>query len=183
MPPIRSCSAARRNARIASPLGTMLLARTERGLAGAWFEAARSTIRPRSTRPSAPTIRCSARRDAARGLFRRRRATASTCRSTCKARRSSARCGSELLRIGRGTTCSYGDIARRARHADGEPRGRRRGRPQSGLDRSCRAIASSAAHGALTGYAGGLDRKTALLRIEAARVAATQSGARQLEIH
>jgi methylated-DNA-[protein]-cysteine S-methyltransferase len=37
--------------------------------------------------------------------------------------------------------------------------------------------------GSLTGYAGGLARKTSLLRIEAERSARRSSGARQLELH
>jgi hypothetical protein len=36
--------------------------------------------------------------------------------------------------------------------------------------------------GALTGYAGGLDRKTSLLRIEAERVG-PRRGAHQVEVH
>jgi len=86
-----------------------------------------------------------------------------------------------LLRIEAGATRSYGDIARElgvpsASRAVGSAVGRN---PVSIIVPCHRVVASS---GALTGYAGGLDRKTSLLRIEADRVR-SRRGARQLELH
>ena len=87
----------------------------------------------------------------------------------------------ELLRIAPGSTCSYGDIARRlgppsASRAVGAAVG---SNPVSIIVPCHRVVGSS---GSLTGYAGGLDRKTSLLRIEADR-ARRHRGARQLELH
>ena len=106
----------------------------------------------------------------------------STCRSTCRARPSSATSGQALLRIEAGATRSYGDIARElglpsASRAVGSAVGRN---PVSIIVPCHRVVGSS---GALTGYAGGLDRKTSLLRIEAERARAAGRGARQLELH
>ena len=159
------------DAAIASPLGTLLLARTEDGLAGAWFETQKHHP-ARSTRPSATTIRCCS------GAARAARAPTSTARAmrfdlpldlqgTAFQRdvwqRAAAHRGRRDAQLRRHRA--------RARHPVGEPRRRRGGRPQPASRSSCPAIASSAASGALTGYAGGLDRKTSLLRIEADRAA------------
>jgi methylated-DNA-[protein]-cysteine S-methyltransferase len=86
----------------------------------------------------------------------------------------------ELLRIEPGSTCSYGDIARRlgapsASRAVGAAVGRH---PVSIIVPCHRVVGRS---GALTGYAGGLDRKTALLRIEAKQHARALD--RPLELH
>jgi len=86
-----------------------------------------------------------------------------------------------LLRIAPGSTCSYGDIARglgapSASRAVGAAVGRN---PVSIIVPCHRVVGSS---GALTGYAGGLDRKASLLRIEAELVA-RERGAPQLELH
>ena len=89
--------------------------------------------------------------------------------------------GESLLHIAPGTTSSYGAIARElglpsASRAVGAAVGRN---PVSIIVPCHRVVGSS---GALTGYAGGLDRKTSLLRIEAERVG-LQRGARQPELH
>jgi methylated-DNA-[protein]-cysteine S-methyltransferase len=86
-----------------------------------------------------------------------------------------------LLRIEAGATRSYGEIARElgvpsASRAVGSAVGRN---PVSIIVPCHRVVGSS---GALTGYAGGLERKTSLLRIEADR-AHSRRGARQLELH
>ena len=72
----------------------------------------------------------------------------------------------ELARIPYGERVSYGDIARRLNLPVGAARaiGSANGRNPISIIVPChRVIASS---GALTGYAGGLDRKDALLRLE-----------------
>jgi methylated-DNA-[protein]-cysteine S-methyltransferase len=86
-----------------------------------------------------------------------------------------------LLRIEPGATRSYGEIARElgvpsASRAVGSAVGRN---PVSIIVPCHRVVGSS---GSLTGYAGGLDRKTSLLRIEAAR-AGSRPRSRQLELH
>ena len=60
------------------------------------------------------------------------------------------------------------------------PSARRSGRNPVSIIVPCHRVVGSS--GALTGYAGGLDRKTSLLRIEADR-ARSRRGARQLELH
>ena len=86
-----------------------------------------------------------------------------------------------LLRIETGATRSYGDIARdlgiaTASRAVGSAVGRN---PVSIIVPCHRVVGSS---GALTGYAGGLERKTSLLRIEAER-ARRRNGVSELELH
>jgi methylated-DNA-[protein]-cysteine S-methyltransferase len=166
--------------RIASPLGTMLLARTEAGLAGAWFE--RQKHHPAAIeapeRDDDPLLTEAARQ--LRAYFAGAidgfdipldlQGTAFQ-RDVWRA----------LLRIEPGTTTSYGQIARElglpsASRAVGSAVGRN---PVSIIVPCHRVVGSS---GALTGYAGGLDRKTSLLRIEAEHVK-RRRGARQLELN
>jgi len=87
----------------------------------------------------------------------------------------------QLLRIETGATTSYGEIARAlgipsASRAVGSAVGRN---PVSIIVPCHRVVGSS---GSLTGYAGGLDRKTSLLRIEAER-ARRRRGVPELELH
>jgi len=167
--------------RIDSPLGPLLLARTEDGLAGAWFEAQKHHPAAIDTplRDGDPLLVEAGRQ--LRSYFAGESDTfdvALDLQGTDFQRSVWA----ELLRIASGTTCSYGDIARRlgapsASRAVGAAVGRN---PVSVIVPCHRVVGTS---GALTGYAGGLDRKTALLRIEATRAARAGSDARQLELH
>ena len=148
----------------------MLLARTETGLAGAWFEMQKH--HPGRDRRARARRRSAADGDGAPAarLLRRRERCASTCRSTCRARRSSATSGRRCCASRPARRRSYGEIARElglpsASRAVGAAVGRN---PVSIIVPCHRVVGSS---GALTGYAGGLDRKTSLLRIEAERVA------------
>ena len=86
------------------------------------------------------------------------------------------------LRIERGVTCSYGDIARTL----GTPSASRAvgaavGKNPVSIIVPCHRVLGSG--GALTGYAGGLDRKTALLRLESARAPASRERSAQMEMH
>ena len=129
---LRRCTA---QCRIDSPLGTLLLARTDAGLAGAWFESAEAPSRRRSTRRERdddPLLRDAARQ--LRAYFAGERRRLRRCRSTCRARRSSAPSGTRCCASSPARRAATATIARRARHAGGEPRGRRGGRPQPGLD-------------------------------------------------
>ena len=166
---------------IASPLGPLLLARTEAGLAGAWFEGAeapsgadrRAGARRRS---AAAARRAPARAPTSPATLRR----ASTSRSTCRAPPFQRAVWQALLAIDAGTTRSYGDIARElgkpvAVRAVGAAVGRN---PVSIIVPCHRVIGSD---GSLTGYAGGLDRKTALLRLEAGAPRADRGCALQLD--
>lgn len=166
--------------RIASPLGTMLLARTQRGLAGAWFE--RQKHHPSAIdapeRADDPLLVEAAHQ--LRDYFAGASAEFDVPLDLQGTDFQRA-VWSVLLRIAPGSTCSYGDIARdlgqpSASRAVGAAVGRN---PVSIIVPCHRVVGSS---GALTGYAGGLDRKASLLRIEAERVA-RERGARALELH
>jgi methylated-DNA-[protein]-cysteine S-methyltransferase len=166
--------------RIASPLGTMLLARTGRGLAGAWFE--RQKHHPADIdapeRDDDPLLSSAAAQ--LRDYFA---GASSDFDVPLDLQGTEFQCAvwRALLRIAPGATSSYGEIARElgvpsASRAVGAAVGRN---PVSIIVPCHRVVGSS---GALTGYAGGLDRKASLLRIEAERVA-RERGGRQLELH
>ncbi|MGZ8259933.1 MAG: methylated-DNA--[protein]-cysteine S-methyltransferase [Caldimonas sp.] len=166
--------------RIATPLGTMLLARTEAGLAGAWFEKQKHHPEEIDApeRADDPLLAETARQ--LREFFGGARDTfdlALDLQGTGFQRA----VWQALLGIAPGTTTSYGAIARElglpsASRAVGAAVGRN---PVAIIVPCHRVVGSS---GALTGYAAGLDRKTSLLRIEAER-APGQRGTRQLELH
>ena len=166
--------------RIASPLGTMLLARTAAGLAGVWFD--RQKHHPGEiAAPECgddPLLLATARqlRDYFAGNV-----GAFDLPLDLQGTDFQRSVWRVLLEIAPGTTRSYGDVARAvglpsASRAVGAAVGRN---PVSIIVPCHRVVGSS---GALTGYAGGLDRKTSLLRIEAERVR-PEHGARQLELH
>lgn len=147
-----------------SPLGPLLLARTPAGLAGAWFEGQKDHpgALAAALRPDDPLLASVVRQlqhyfagelqvfniplDLLGTPFQRAVWHA-------------------LLRIEAGTTCSYRDIARdvgrpSAVRAVGAAIGRN---PVSIIVPCHRVIGSD---GSPTGYAGGIDRKIALLRLE-----------------
>ena len=69
--------------------------------------------------------------------------------------------------VGFGKTISYGELARRAGHpGSARAAGAATGRNPIGIIVPCHRIMGS--NGSLTGYAGGLDRKRALLKLEGA---------------
>ncbi|MBS0448671.1 MAG: methylated-DNA--[protein]-cysteine S-methyltransferase [Proteobacteria bacterium] len=151
-------------AHVDTPLGPLLLARTEHGLAGAWFDAQQHHPGPLAAhyRPDDPLLKqaavelqayLSGERDAF-DVPLDPHGTAFQ-RSVWQA----------LLRIARGRTCSYADVARglgkpSAMRAVGAAVGRN---PLSVIVPCHRVVGSD---GSLTGYAGGLHRKQALLALE-----------------
>lgn len=153
---------------IATPLGRLLLARTPSGLAGAWFEGQRHhppqfdaphvAGDPLLERVADQLERYFAGSPQAFDIPFDLQGTAFQ-RAVWKA----------LLEIAAGTTKTYGDIAREigqpvAVRAVGAAVGRN---PVSILVPCHRVIGSD---GSLTGYAGGIDRKVALLRLESVRL-------------
>ena len=150
-----------------SPLGSMLLARTSTGLAGAWFAnqkdhpgALKAPMRPDDALLATAIAQLKRYFGAGRDAFDLPLDLLGTTfqRSVWQA----------LLEIPRGTTRSYGDIARRV----GAPQAVRAvgaavGKNPLGLIVPCHRVIGS--NGALTGYAGGLDRKIALLELEGVR--------------
>ncbi len=153
--------------RISTPLGPLLLARTALGLAGAWFDQQRHHPTPWDA-PHAPTDPLLQR--AARQLARYFDGEVVQFDVALDLHGTAFQRGvwHALLRIERGTTRRYGDIAAQlgvpsAARAVGAAVGRN---PVSVIVPCHRVLGSG---GALTGYAGGLERKVALLAIEQAR--------------
>jgi methylated-DNA-[protein]-cysteine S-methyltransferase len=166
--------------RLDSPLGPMLLARTSRGLAGAWFAAQKHHPEAIDApeRDDDPLLRAAATQ--LRAYFAGE-ADAFDLPLDLQGTPFQRSVWQALLRIERGATCSYGDIARSlgvpsASRAVGSAVGRN---PVSIIVPCHRVVGSS---GSLTGYAGGLDRKRALLRLEGGRAPA-RSDQQALEIH
>ena len=155
---------------IATPLGPLLLARTTRGLAGAWFEGQKHHPGPLVAvrRPDDALLREAA--DQLHAYFAGERDSFELPldlhgtpfqRAVWQA----------LLAIPGGRTRSYGEIARAlgaasALRAVGGAVGRN---PLSVIVPCHRVVGSD---GAMTGYAGGVERKRALLALERAPVAA-----------
>ena len=167
--------------RIATPLGQLLLARTNAGLAGAWF--AEQKHHPAALdapeRDDDPLLA-----DAASQLhayFAGERSSfdlALDLHGTPFQRSVWA----ELLRIAPGSTCSYGAIARRlAMPAASRAVGAAVGRNPLSIIVPCHRVVGST--GSLTGYAGGLDRKTALLRLESAHATTRRHEPHPMELH
>jgi len=173
----RHCTA---QCRIDSPLGTMLLARTDAGLAGAWFDSQKHhpDAIDAPERGDDPLLR-----ETARQLHAYFAGEIDAFALPLDLQGTAFQRGvwQELLRIETGATTSYGEIARTlgipaATRAVGSAVGRN---PVSIIVPCHRVVGSS---GSLTGYAGGLDRKTSLLRIEAER-ARRRRGVAELELH
>jgi methylated-DNA-[protein]-cysteine S-methyltransferase len=163
-----------------SPLGPMLLARTSSGLAGAWFAAQKHHpgAIDAPERANDPLLRAAAAQ--LRAYFAGE-ADAFDLPLDLQGTPFQRSVWQALLRIERGATCSYGDIARSlgmpsASRAVGSAVGRN---PVSIVVPCHRVVGRS---GGLTGYAGGLDRKRALLRLEAGRAQA-RSDELALELH
>jgi methylated-DNA-[protein]-cysteine S-methyltransferase len=151
-----------------SPLGELLLAASEEALVGAYFEGQRSLPAEASEWSRAPDHPVLSRARAqlaeffmdARATFDLPLAAAGTDFQR--------RVWGELLTIPRGAVRSYGDVAR----AMGLPHASRAvgaaiGRNPISLFIPCHRVIG--ATGALTGYAGGLDRKRKLLELEGFR--------------
>ena len=94
-----------------SPLGTMLLAATDRGLAGVWFEGQRHRPDSSGWREDAdhPLLREASRSCAP---ISPASARTSSCRWTCRPARRSSKRVEALLAIPRGATTSYAQLAR-----------------------------------------------------------------------
>lgn len=151
----------------ASPLGPMLIAASERGVAGIWFEGQKHG--PDSSRwpvqPSHPLLRQAATQLDEYFAGKRRafdlpldlHAGTDFQQSVWRA----------LVAIPAGSTLSYAELGRRIGRPEA-PRavGAAVGRNPLSVVVPCHRVLGST--GALTGYAGGVDRKSALLRLEGA---------------
>ena len=151
---------------VPTPLGEMLLAATDRGLAGTWFSGQRWHPGPLTVamQPEHPLLR-----EARRQL----RAYFAQYRLSFDVPLDLSWCGTPfqqavwaLLRsIPPGSTCSYGELARRLdRPGAARAVGSAVGRNPLLVWVPCHRV--TGAGGALTGYAAGLDRQSALLGLE-----------------
>ncbi len=151
-------------ARLATPLGDMLLARTAAGLAGAWFEGQQhhpgELAAPHRTNDALL-------RDAMQQLTRyfTGESRAFTLPLDLHGTPFQCRVWQALQQIPASSTLRYGDIA----SSIGAPTAARAvgaavGRNPLSVIVPCHRVLGAA--GALTGYAGGLDRKVALLDLE-----------------
>ncbi len=151
----------------ASPLGPMLLAATDRGLAGLWFEGQRHL--PDSSGwaqdPQHPVLRqaCAQLGD----WFAGRRDRFELPLDLQGGTPFQQSVWQALLGIPRGATTSYGDLSRRVgRPAAVRAVGAAVGRNPISIVVPCHRVLGS--DGGLTGDAGGLERKSALLQLEGA---------------
>ena len=151
-----------------SPMGPMTLAATDAGLAGVWFDGQRHhpdlTDRPVNDRH--PVLVMTKQQLADYFAGRRNQFDVSLDINGGTLFQQSV--WQALLKIPQGQTTSYGDIGRQI----GNPAAVRAvgaavGRNPVSIIVPCHRVLG--ADGSLTGYAGGLDRKTALLKLEHAR--------------
>ncbi|QJW83965.1 methylated-DNA--[protein]-cysteine S-methyltransferase [Ramlibacter terrae] len=155
--------------RFESPLGTMLLAATDRGLAGLWFPGQRHgpAAPPGPEVANHPVLEEAARQ--LRAYFAGERSGFGLPIDFARGTPFQQSVWQALLAIPAGETTSYGELGRRV----GKPQAARAigaavGRNPVSVVVPCHRVLGTA--GALTGYAGGIERKTALLKLEGALV-------------
>jgi methylated-DNA-[protein]-cysteine S-methyltransferase len=155
-------------ARIASPLGPILAAAEKGAIIGLWFEGQK--YYPdipegwRENAASPPIARCRKQLDEYFAGKRERFDLPLAPRGT----QYQQRIWREIAAIPFGKTLSYAELAKRAGNGDAaRAAGAATGRNPVSIVIPCHRVVGS--KGALTGYAGGLDRKTRLLGLEGAR--------------
>ncbi len=155
--------------RYASPLGPMIVAATARGLAGVWFEGQRhlpdSSHWPRQ--PQHPVLRQAIAQLDEYFADQRTRFDLPLDLQGGTAFQQSV--WQALLAIPSGDTTSYGTLSQRiGKPAAVRAVGAAVGRNPLSIVVPCHRVLGS--DGSLTGYAGGLNRKSALLRLEGALI-------------
>jgi methylated-DNA-[protein]-cysteine S-methyltransferase len=151
--------------RMPSPLGELTLAATPRGLAGIWFDDQRhgpdSSAWPRDD--SHPTLREAARQ--LKAYFRGQLTDFALPLDLAAGTAFQQAVWRALLAIPKGATTSYGALAAGLGKATAmRAVGAAVGRNPLGIVVPCHRVIGK--DGSLTGYAGGLDRKVALLQLE-----------------
>ncbi len=153
--------------RYASPLGPMLLAASDRGLAGIWFEGQRHGPQAPAwpDAPEHPVLQQAVRQ--LQEYFAGSRSRFDLPLDLTHGTPFQQGVWQALLAIEPGRTTSYAELGRRL----GRPQAARAvgaavGRNPVSIVVPCHRVLGTA--GALTGYAGGLERKSALLRLEGA---------------
>ena len=151
--------------RYESPLGTMLIATSDAGVAGVWFEGQRHGPDASGWREDGqhPVLREAVAQ--LRAYFAGERTGFELPLDLDAGTPFQRSVWSALLAIPRGATTSYAQIARQL----GRPQAARAigaavGRNPVSIVVPCHRVLGTG--GSLTGYAGGLERKTALLRLE-----------------
>ena len=159
--------------RVASPLGTVAIAATDKGLTGLWFTEGQRYLPLQLTGPAAwpeahqhPVLTQVSRQLAEYFAGQRSHFDVPLDLGCGTAFQQSV--WQALLAIPKGGTQSYGDVSRRIGHpAAVRAVGAAIGRNPVSIIVPCHRVLGG--NGALTGYAGGLARKTALLELEGAR--------------
>jgi methylated-DNA-[protein]-cysteine S-methyltransferase len=147
-----------------SPHGTMLVAATPKGLAGVYFKGQKHFPKKREWQrdPRHPVLRQAKRELAEYFAGRRKRFAVALDPAGTPFQRSVWR---SIAKVAFGKTLSYGELAKRAGHpGSARAAGAATGRNPLGIIVPCHRIVG--ANGSLTGYAGGLARKRALLEFE-----------------
>ncbi len=153
----------------ASPLGPMLVAATDKGLAGVWFEGQRhmpdTTGWPQATKHPV-LVKAIRQLDE---YFAGKRSDFDLPLDLHGGTAFQQSVWAALLKIPSGATTSYGDLSGRI----GKPSAVRAvgaavGRNPVSIVVPCHRVLGS--DGSLTGYAGGLERKSALLQLEGALI-------------
>jgi methylated-DNA-[protein]-cysteine S-methyltransferase len=151
-----------------SPQGTMLITATPKGLAGVYFKGQKHFPKQRAWQrewkrnPGHPVLRQAKRELAEYFAGRRTRFSVALDPQGTDFQRSVWK---QIARVAFGETLTYGELARRAGHpGSARAAGAATGRNPLGIIVPCHRILG--ANGSLTGYAGGLARKRALLRLE-----------------
>ena len=148
-----------------SPLGAMVLAATSKGLAGVWFTDQRHAPDWSGWRmaPSHPLL-CRAATQLSE-YFAGKRSGFDLTLDLSAGTTFQQSVWQQLLSIGHGRTSSYGSVSAAAgKPAAVRATGAAVGRNPLTIIVPCHRVLG--AHGALTGYAGGLQRKVALLQLE-----------------
>jgi len=153
--------------RYESPLGTMIVAATARGLAGVWFEGQKhmpdTSAWPEA--PAHPVLRQAVAQ--LREYFAGERSGFDMPLDLQGGTAFQQSVWQALLAIPRGGTTSYGTLSQRiGKPAAVRAVGAAVGRNPVSVIVPCHRVLG--AGGALTGYAGGLERKSALLQLEGA---------------
>jgi methylated-DNA-[protein]-cysteine S-methyltransferase len=156
-------------ARIASPLGDILAAAEHGAIIGLWFEGQKyfpDISGWRENAASPPIVRCRKQLDEYFAGKRDRFDLPLAPHGT----QYQQRIWREIAAIPFGKTLSYAELAMCAGNGDAaRAAGAATGRNPLSIVIPCHRVVG--AKGALTGYAGGLDRKTKLLGLEGARLA------------
>ncbi len=148
-----------------SPLGRVILAALDDHLVGVWFEcqAHLPDLSRCASAPDHPVLQQAAAELAEYFAGQRRSFDVSLAQSAGTPFQQAV--WQALLAIPSGSTCSYGELARRiGKPAAVRAVGAAVGRNPLSIIVPCHRVVG--ADGRLTGYAGGLQRKTALLQLE-----------------